>query len=947
MTPIECGKGKYCPGFDATGRLGATAALPCPPGTYSSSVDLALEGECTDTSPGFYAPTGSIEQTACSAGTFTAAVRQASCQPCEGGTFTSNTSSTACQICLSGHFCPVGASTALPCKAGTFSNATNLTSAAECTMCPAGSACSTGAAAPNACNPGSCAPEMASSQCTLCLPGTFSNAVGGTSCQMCRLGFLCPAGASMELPAACKPGTFVNASDGDGDPDCLPCSRGHYCGGGAAPMRKCSPGSYAASVNMDECTACSGGKYQGARGQIDCELCTGGSYCPSAASAELPCPAGTYSTTRGLSHAGNCTDCPEGAFCATGSIEPTRCVPGYFADRTRLSECMPCLAGEYQSLRGATACGRCTRGSYCLEGASTPQPCPGGTSSNVTGVKSVALCKPVRVNEWAPLGSFVAESCEGLSGFFCPGAAGDEVNDPPGSRPIIMPVGTSTVTEEVEVVQQQMTLAISPEEYNETAVRYELALLYGIHPSLITLETSAATQRRKRVLEANVGGLQLTITIEAPPESSGEIGTPSSTSLDSIIAAMEAVDNAALSSSIGSALGMNNITIVKQPPLKTTETKTVEFTCPRGKWCTAGLVVDCPVGSYNPLEGQNFATACTLCPPDSSTTTNSSTGEDDCLCGHGFYDAIEGPGVDCKPCPWGTRCDGGATLHKLNLTVGYWRLREDSLDVRRCPDAASNCTLTGQAACSSTTTGCRGGMLFANASCAEGLTGPFCMLCNSTDAKVYRKASTRSFARCEDCESNNLVQYTFGMYAVAAASTLVALLVILFLKGCLPRSARTSLSRLWTACKPTNKFKVIISFYQIVTKVEPVYEVSLPATVRAVLALLSVAVSFGLGSTTDVLTCMGLDGFLRKLLFWMILPLGLSLFIFLGCLARLICKCHLTATNLLESSLPLVLRLLFIFYPIVCPLTACDDSRYISGGGPASDTVCVIGCVRR
>ena len=41
---------------------------------------------------------------------------------------------------------------------------------------------------------------------------------------------------------------------------------------------------------------------------------------------------------------------------------------------------------------------------------------------------------------WAPTGSALPEPC--FSGFICPGAANDEVNDPPGSKPIILEVGS-------------------------------------------------------------------------------------------------------------------------------------------------------------------------------------------------------------------------------------------------------------------------------------------------------------------------------------------------------------------------------------------------------------------------------------------------------------------------------------------------------------------------
>ena len=84
----------------------------------------------------------------------------------------------------------------------------------------------------------------------------------------------------------------------------------------------------------------------------------------------------------------------------------------------------------------------------------------------------VRLCRSrgVALLAHSPLGSALPEPCP-PTGFYCPGAANDETNDPPGSKPIIVSVGAQTATVEVEVVEQQMTLDISIDEYNETAVK--------------------------------------------------------------------------------------------------------------------------------------------------------------------------------------------------------------------------------------------------------------------------------------------------------------------------------------------------------------------------------------------------------------------------------------------------------------------------------------------
>ena len=59
----------------------ASAPLPCKQGTYSTQTVLVSRDECTETDPGFFAPTGSMKQLPCAAG-----VEFATFFACEYGT---------------------------------------------------------------------------------------------------------------------------------------------------------------------------------------------------------------------------------------------------------------------------------------------------------------------------------------------------------------------------------------------------------------------------------------------------------------------------------------------------------------------------------------------------------------------------------------------------------------------------------------------------------------------------------------------------------------------------------------------------------------------------------------------------------------------------------------------------------------------------------------------
>ena len=129
----------------------------------------------------------------------------------------------------------------------------------------------------------------------------------------------------------------------------------------------------------------------------------------------------------------------------------------------------------------------------------------------------------------------------------------------------------------------------------------------------------------------------------------------------------------------------------------------------------------------------------------------------------------------------------------------------------------------------------------------------------------------------------------------------------------------------------------------------PVYDVSLPADVRTVLERLTVGVSFGLGGVaTTPLECVGLAGYVPRLLFWMGLPAVLTVIILVGVgVARCLKKKKVTklhgpvrksdddahgqmvsldegapegpevGSTLIESALPPFLQVMFLLYPLV------------------------------
>lgn len=135
---------------------------------------------------------------------------------------------TICAICASGAYfssgncaqCPAGKFTSSPnkatscddCGAGTYSSAIGQTS---CSLCRVGTSSSPG-----------------SQSCTDCLPGQYNDVAGGI-CRSCPAGHYSKSDRSGCLP--CPAGEFAKS----GDPKCLPCAPGHYSTGASESCLPC------------------------------------------------------------------------------------------------------------------------------------------------------------------------------------------------------------------------------------------------------------------------------------------------------------------------------------------------------------------------------------------------------------------------------------------------------------------------------------------------------------------------------------------------------------------------------------------------------------------------------------------------------------------------------------------------------------------------------------
>ena len=158
---------------------------------------------------------------------------------------------------------------------------------------------------------------------------------------------------------------------------------------------------------------------------------------------------------------------------------------------------------------------------------------------------------------------------------------------------------------QVEVVEVQMTLNMDCADFDITVIKLTLAEQYKVDVELISLD-DPCSRRRARSLAT------LTLTIQiASTATAADGSTLTAPPAANILAAVQQIDDSSLTLTLGVALGAT-ITVTSTPPKQAMVTRTLSVVCPKGKWCTAGLIVDCPLGSYNNITGQDFATACKL-----------------------------------------------------------------------------------------------------------------------------------------------------------------------------------------------------------------------------------------------------------------------------------------------------------------------------------------------
>ena len=290
-----------------------------------------------------------------------------------------------------------------------------------------------------------------------------------------------------------------------------------------------------------------------------------------------------------------------------------------------------------------------------------------------------------------------------------------------------------------------------------------------------------------------------------------------------------------------------------------------EAPCPPGYYCSAGLRIACPPGTFTGPQAAPRATAqaCNPCPDlelgRSTTANDACTAVEACEAQPGYFKRNS---TLFLPCFDGASCDDrrGATLETLQLRAGFWRPTSGAASAGACAHGAETCAGNGTMAPWYDRA--------SSASCApgRGLAGAFCQLC--LDRSQYFSSDSR---RCLPCQP--WATAISALLPVAAATTIALAMW------------RWRDARCWGACGRfasrlalRSKAKIAIGFYQVLSQLGSVYLVAYPPRYAAVVRVFNVA-NLHLLAWLPALhpTCLGVPSLYAQLLTVTLVPLALAL----------------------------------------------------------------------
>jgi len=639
--PVQCTAGEYAP------TAQRTACDPCPAG-YRCPMNRTISPEICPA--GHYSYAGASECTSCSPGYW-----------CQEGAVSPSPASDICPI---GGFCNPPNTPFTNCPAGTFGTVEGGTSAEHaCHPCPEGRFCHAGATpathrpCPSGyycpqnttredqfpCPPGKYNPSGESISETACfpvLPGSYAP-LGSHTYYPCPSGFYCPGQTGFYLDFPCPIGTYSGSVTGlESENDCKPCEPGAYCPLASVEPVRCPEGTYNPAPSaplQSNCLPCPAGWSCPLRGMVSYlnYTCVPGHYCPAGSNNvyAFPCPPGTFTDEFDAIRSEDCTTCPAGSACLSGTggisgLQPVACAKGHYCPPgTQYATQYPCPQGTFTSAANlereedCTICpagsfcvgglehigsvskpnGKCATGHYCPAGthSTTQFPCPKGTYTGKTNLTHIDECTP----------------CD--KGHFC-------IEASPSPQPCA-PGSFSDITGETDPLCQTCPAGyecalgtVDPfpcEPGYQSAQGHECEMCEGGHYC-----KTHSTTRNLMLAQRCVAGLLCHEGVDVEPQFAN-------------------------------------------------------FSCPRAFYCPEAIpkAIECPVGTYNPHTGRGSLSDCRAC--DAGSYCVAASFEPTGTCDAGHFCPAGSTGPQQYPCPARTyrnRTGGGQIEDCAVCPAGYF-----------------------------------------------------------------------------------------------------------------------------------------------------------------------------------------------------------------------------------------------------------------------------------
>eukprot|EP00347_Sterkiella_histriomuscorum_P024098 403332318 len=669
-----CPSGYYCPAStalyqmypcetgsynDITGLSASTQCKPCDYGKYCSKRGLtAPNGDCRDgriCAAGSKTPQGSESCTAnnyCKAGVI---------YPCPIGTYNSPrglSDSTQCVQCPPGSICS-STTTITDCTAGYYCEG-NVATILDATICPVGNYCLAKSYVQLKCMPGTYQDEQGKTSCKQCPDNKYCDEYGMSTPKNCEVNMQCPAGSI--LPKPCSIGQYADASN-----QCVACPEGQYCWPEKGTDGKqgvceagyiCQSGSFSPRpfYNVDtvanDLVIYNGPALRGyystdGKTQTKCAVKT---FQPSRWSDScLDCYAGSYCSKTGMKSLVG-YDCTMSTLCQEGSQYPLGelCAEGYTTE-TGQSHCMACVDGYFST--GSGQCQKCPSGYYCdntklQTGGVVQQKCIVGANCPAGSPFEPICAEGKYLSSTSCVNCDIGRYCRGgvdtgicTAGYFC--QSGESSPTPP-------------------------LLMCSANKYCPHGATREAKCPTGYYRP-----TKGAIQVTDCV-ECSAGYICINNQVPyecpkgfyCPYGTTSEIPCPIGTwsQSTSLIAANECQNCPS-----GYLCNKTNITDYSKYP------------CPKGRYCPsrAQRAFSCPAGTYRQTTGARMEADCSTCPPGyycPEGTTNPIRCKDGMYCPEGAeyfrtcrggYYCSEATNYQEEICPTNYKCPRGSSTPQL------------------------------------------------------------------------------------------------------------------------------------------------------------------------------------------------------------------------------------------------------------------------------------------